>query len=251
MVSDEKLIIVRYKPGQRLRRRLAFLASCVLIAVAGFWSGQSKIAREYAVVAAERDELLMDLARLQESEAQLRQQNANLERGRAIDEHAQRGVRQTIQSLEDELHQLREDVGFYKSIMAPSGDAKGLQVQKLEVLPVAAGERKFSYKLVLTQLANNDKYVEGVVAVNVIGKNDGAEEILPLRDISDVEELGIKFRFRYFQDIVGELTLPDGFEPDKVQVVAQSKKVRGQKSTRVEQTFNWGTKEQGNVGEKG
>jgi hypothetical protein len=34
------------------------------------------------------------------------------------------------------------------------------------------------------------------------------------------------------------LTIPEGFVPEKVQVVAQSK---GKKSTKVEETFSWET----------
>ena len=77
-----------------------------------------------------------------------------------------------------------------------------------------------------------------MVAVNLIGKKKGAQEVIALRDISDRKELGIKFKFRYFQNIEGELVLPEGFEPSALQVVAQSK---GKKASRIEQSYEWST----------
>ena len=75
------------------------------------------------------------------------------------------------------------------------------------------------------------------MAVNIIGARDGEKEIIALRDLSqEIEALGVKFRFRYFQDVEGKLALPDGFEPLEVQVVAQAE---GRKSSQAERTFSW------------
>jgi len=60
--------------------------------------------------------------------------------------------------------------------------------------------------------------------------------------LSQVSESGrdkaeaIKFRFRYFQNIIGELQLPEGFVPREVMVVAQSSGLNAQ---RLEKTFDW------------
>jgi hypothetical protein len=63
------------------------------------------------------------------------------------------------------------------------------------------------------------------------------EKVLALRDISEQQTaLGIKFRFKYFQDITGDLLVPEGFKPTSIQVVAQSK---GKKASRLEQSFEW------------
>lgn len=119
--------------------------------------------------------------------------------------------------------------------MAPSDNARGLQVQSAE-LKAMSDKQRYAYKIVLAQVADNKSYVSGVVAVNLIGMRDDKQEVIPLRDVSELEDLGIKFRFRYFQNIAGELVLPDAFEPAQIQVVAQSK---GKKSSRIEQSFEW------------
>ena len=76
-----------------------------------------------------------------------------------------------------------------------------------------------------------------MVAVNVIGLRDEEKEVIALRDLSeDIADLGVKFRFRYFQDVEGSLKLPEQFEPLEIQVVAQAE---GKKSSQAERTFNW------------
>jgi hypothetical protein len=60
---------------------------------------------------------------------------------------------------------------------------------------------------------------------------------LPLRDVSDDQSsLGIKFKFKYFQDITGELILPKDFSPESIQVVAQAD---GKKASKLERTYMW------------
>lgn len=233
--SKEKLIVVPHRPGHKFKQALIFVVSLTVVAAAGFFVGESQLASQFDEVSEERDNLLQELQRLGDSEAGFRQQVAILERGRAIDSQAQQAVQATIKTLEQTANQLKADVTFYKNILAPADNTKGLQIQKLEITETS-GTKRYAYKIVLTQVANNKQYISGVVAVNFIGSIQGKKEILPLRDISDVEELGIKFKFRYFQDIAGELTLPDDFTPEKIQIVAQAS---GKKNTRVEQTFDW------------
>lgn len=120
--------------------------------------------------------------------------------------------------------------------MAPSEVSKGLQVDQLS-LRQGRVEGQYAFKLVLTQVGDNKSYISGVVVVNIIGDRNGEQEVIPLRDLSgDVEELGVRFRFRYFQDVEGMLTLPDNFEPYEIQVVA---KAEGNKASEAERTFDW------------
>jgi len=119
--------------------------------------------------------------------------------------------------------------------MAPSGNDKGLKIEKLDLWP-GTGERSFRYKMVMTQVADNSSYIQGLVAVNLIGYRGETKEILALRDVDGAEDLGLKFRFRFFQNIEGNLSLPEGFKATQVQVVAQAS---GKKATKIERTFDW------------
>ena len=61
----------------------------------------------------------------------------------------------------------------------------------------------------------------GHVNVSLLGRKNDKLVIIPLRDISaEQDELDIRLRFRYFQNIEGVLALPEGFEPERVQIAA-------------------------------
>ena len=181
-------------------------------------------------------ESIFQVEKLRDDYRKARQQLINLERGQAIDEQALNQARKTIVDLETRIVSLQSDLTFYKNIMAPSETSKGLQVDSFSLVR-ARNQDSYDFKLVLTQVGNNKSYISGVVAVNVIGLRDEEKEVIALRDLSeDIADLGVKFRFRYFQDVEGSLKLPEEFEPLEVQVVAQAE---GRKSSQAERTFNW------------
>lgn len=233
--AQDKLIVVKHKPGIKRKRRLMFITGLVVMGAACFWLGELQSRYLHQQTLAKLDALTIEYSILKESDTQLRQHVANLESGRTIDDLAKQEIQETIRSHKAEISQLETDVSFYQQIMAPSNNAKGLQVQKVE-LKAATVKNHFAYKFVLAQVADNKAYVKGVVAVNLIGMEGDKKKIIPLRDISEQEELGLKFKFKYFQDFSGELILPEGLVPESIQVVAQSK---GKKASRIEQSFDW------------
>nr|WP_284048224.1 DUF6776 family protein [Marinobacter sp. ATCH36] len=183
-----------------------------------------------------RDRLEEQVEQLQSQSRETSQQLVNLERGRTIDAQALNQARRTIVNLETQIASLKADLTFYKNIMAPSETSKGLQVDRL-AMQSARQEGAYNFKLVLTQVGDNKSYISGVVAVNVIGMRNDEKEVIALRDLSDdIEDLGVRFRFRYFQDIEGLLRVPEGFEPLELQVVARAE---GSKSSQAERTFDW------------
>lgn len=234
--SSQELIVVRYKRGHRIRRFLILLGFSLAAGVAGFFLGGAQYDFRYQRASQTVNVLEEQVESLQEENTELKQKVVTLERSHRIDEQAIRETRGTIEGLQSQIKGLKGDVTFYRNIMAPSSTETGLQVQRMAIQPTKT-EDHFNYKLVLTQIGDNRSYIEGVVAVNVIGDNDGTRAVIPLRELSEeVEELGVRFRFRYFQDVEGVMVLPDGFEPDEIQVVA---KAQGKKSARVERTFEW------------
>jgi cell division protein FtsB len=234
--ANDRLIVVKHKPGIKRKRRLVFVTGVIVMSALSFLLGNYQIRQQHQKVLDQLDKLASEYALLQQSETQLRQQVFNLESGRNIDNVAKQGIQETIKEYKATIDQLKKDVSFYQSIMAPSENIKGLQVQNLE-LQKTSDDKRYTYKIVLAQVADNKNYISGLVAVNVVGMQSGVKEILPLRDVSeDQSSLGIKFKFKYFQDITGELILPQGFSPESIQVVAQAD---GKKASKLERTYMW------------
>ena len=144
-----------------------------------------------------------------------------------------------MKELKVQVATLEEEVSFYKGIMAPSGQDKGLRISKIDIQPLDQANT-FRYSIMMTQVADNTSYIKGLAAVNFVGLENGKRKMLPLRDLdAKVDELGVKFSFRYFQEVVGEVVLPANFKVEQVQVVLQSS---GRKAQRVEETIEWSYK---------
>lgn len=233
--AQDKLIVVKHQPGLQRKRRLALVTAVVVAAALGYLSGAGLFNYKHEQALDSLNRLSSEHRGLQQETQALRQQVANLESGRAIDDLAKQQIQDTISGLKADLSASQKDLSFYRNIMAPSDNARGLQVQSAE-LKAMAENRRYAYKIVLAQVADNKSYVSGLVAVNLIGMQGDKQEVVPLRDVTELKELGIKFRFRYFQNISGELVLPQDFTPERIQVVAQSK---GKKASRIEESFEW------------
>jgi len=229
-------VVIRHRPGYRLRRTAILLIFTVVAAIAGYAAGLAQSGFRFSSAEESNQVLEDEVEKLRDDYRKARQQLINLERGRVIDEQALNQARKTIVDLETRIVSLQSDLTFYKNIMAPSETSKGLQVDSFTLVP-ARNRDSYDFKLVLTQVGNNKSYISGLVAVNVIGLRDEEKEVIALRDLSeDIADLGVKFRFRYFQDVEGSLKLPEEFEPLEIQVVAQAE---GRKSSQAERTFNW------------
>ncbi|MDC0664025.1 DUF6776 family protein [Marinobacter sp. SS21] len=232
----QEYVVVRHRRGRRLRRTSILLLFSVACAALGYTIGMAQGGFRFSTVLQTRESLRSELDTVRQNYMETQQSLINLERGRSIDEQALTRARRAIADLETEISDLKADLTFYRNIMAPSEVSDGLQVDRLQ-LRASRQDGGYGFRLVLTQVGDNTSYISGVVAVNIIGARRGEKEVIALRDLSDdVDDLGVKFRFRFFQDIEGHLRVPDDFEPLEVQVVAQA---QGRKSSQAERTFEW------------
>lgn len=233
--AHDKMVLVKHKPGRRRKLIIRVALLALVCASAAYYIGIFEMqVRHQAALESLSSLSSQHRETLQENE-RLAQQVENLKQSEAINARAKQEIQATIGQLSDRVAQLQKDVTFYQNIMAPSKNNKGLQIQLIE-LSALEQNRRYAYKIVLAQVASKRKYVEGVVAVNLVGKQNSESVVLPLREVSSVQELGMKFRFKYFQEFVGKISLPEGFEPEQIQVVAQSK---GKDASRIELNRAW------------
>lgn len=231
-----EFVVVRHRPWHRIRRFLILLVFSVVSGAVGYMIGMAKGGFYFSDMAETCTVLSGELSGLRKIEQKSRQKLINLDRGRQMDQQALTRSRDTIVKLETKIATLRADLTFYKNIMSPTQSRNGLQVGRLE-LESLRDDRHIAFKLALTQVGDNKSYIGGSVTVNVVGEQDGERQEIPLKDLSDdIDSLHIRFRYRYFQDVKGVMTLPEGFDPIAVQAVAEAK---GKKSARVERTFKW------------
>ena len=218
----------------RYRRRLVlWLAAGVLAAgIVGYGAGLQDAQRRLVALESDNERLLREVSELRDRNYQARLELARLESELAVDSQALNEARSTIAGLEQRNAALESDLGFYRSIMAPSEAEKGFQVDSFRLNPAPESD-VYHYSLVVTQVGNNDRFLSGRIRITF----SGASETLALHELTDnVKKDGIEYRFRYFQAVNGRLKLPEGFTPAQVrmQVTARS---RGENL--LDRTWKW------------
>ena len=234
--SDPQLVLVPHKQGARWKRVLLVVLVLVVVAGSFFVAGYYQGIREKLHVLDERAELRVETEQLSKELSHLHEQAAILKHGSELERQASERVRKENIGLQNRVSELEEAVTFYKSIMAPRKNDKGLRIERLE-LASTVNKRRYKYKVVMTQVANNSSYISGNVTMNLLGMRGGTKESLSFAGLSkEMENSGIPFRFRYFQNVDGEIVVPGDFVPEQIEVIAQSK---GRKATRLEKRFDW------------
>ncbi|MDN3638383.1 hypothetical protein QWY82_06090 [Simiduia curdlanivorans] len=231
-----RLEVKPYRPVYRFLIRLT-----VLLLVAGFvyaahWYGKTQALSYQEQALEERDQFEAALQERQIEAETLRQEVANLRLGSKVDQAASEDVRNEVIALKAKIAELEEDIGFYRGLMSPSAESKGLTIGSLNVISTGVA-RHFNYKLVLQQLTSNHQLLTGSVTFTIVGRQGELPMRLALKDVSSsVNDINIRLGFKYFQNVEGELVLPEGFEPNSIEIVA---KVRGSSSAAIEKKFGW------------
>lgn len=221
--KQEQMVVVPYRPYRRAVVSLGVLAVLMIGAVAGY------VYSVYAAVGGDsgdgtaRAQLTRDLEDAQAENAELRRQVALLDRTSVMDKAANEEIQQTVKTLRERVAQLEQDVLFYRQVMSEETDNSGLTIGQMD-LEATGQPNRYRYKLVMRQQeADGDSFLEGHVNVNLVGHQGAEQVIIPLRDVSTAEEqLDIRLRFKYFQNIEGELELPSGFSPEQIHIAAVS-----------------------------
>ena len=130
----------------------------------------------------------------------------------------------------------REEVEFYRGIIAPGNATSGLRIHRFDLTPATESD-EYHYDLVLTQMKRHDRIVTGRVDWKIVGRNGDEPRELKLSDVTRPVVVHLDFRFRYFQHLTGIISLPAGFQPREVVL---SVRATGKDAAEpVEQRFDW------------
>lgn len=229
-------VVVPYQPARR--GLLVGLGVVVLsvVALTAYWLGGSSIKRQFDRLELDYEQLAAELEASEAEREQISQQLANSVLGADIDRQAVNDIRATVREHQQTIAQLNEEIGFYKGLMAPTEREKGLSIRSWNVY-TTSDPKRFHFKLTAQQLAHKHRLLKGSLNVTITGTMDGEQAALALNSLSEqVESESIKLRFKYFQNIDGELQLPPGFEPMGVNIIA---KASTPKVVQIERHFGW------------
>ncbi len=229
------MIVVPYQPWRTAFNWVVIILIVVASSAGFYFYGYGAGIQVSGDAREERDTLLIQMDDMNSQMSFLQQELINTEQASAVDRQALEEVQDTILNFRETIAQLEEDVLYYKQIMSPENNDTGLMIGQLDLVNMNDAGR-VRYRLELRQVGNNDNIISGYANVNILGSQDRQEISMPLRSVAvDENQLDIRLQFRYFQNIQGELLLPERFEPLGVQIIAVDE---GNDET-VQKSFAW------------
>ncbi|MEZ9594564.1 DUF6776 family protein [Shewanella sp. 10N.261.52.F9] len=152
----------------------------------------------------------------------------------ALEREANKNMQAMFVEQNAKQNELERELAFYRSVMAPENNADGVAINGLE-LEESLEPRQYRIKLVLTQLEKRKRSLSGRSEITLVGLQDGKTVSLKLADLTDDS---FKFKFRYFQVLDGEFTLPEGFSLSRVKAKVVVPASRWTKGSQTEQEYS-------------
>lgn len=219
----QKLVLVPYRPFRNLSLGIGGIILIIAAAVGGFYAGSRYSSN---VVGASPEEVM----RLRQTVRMYAEQFQSMREAAAVANHdreivleATEQLRQENKNLLENIASLQDQVATYKKLLSPRGTvAQGLNADKLDLRAAANG--RVNYRLLLTQVSSSAAETTGSIEVKLVG--GGRSIDMPVGDN--------RFAFQYFQSLSGEWVLPEGFRPERVDVM-----LRPGKGAPVKKSFRW------------
>ena len=187
---------------------------------------------------------------LETENQQLLQRVAIFESAQKVDRLALENIRLLVRGLEDDKARLNEELTFYKKIIAPEDIEPGVRVHDLDLVS-GDDARHYRFRLVISQVSENNRFLKGKVSVTIVGHSRGSEKKLSLFELAGLGSSSLPLGFRYFQELPEsqdffEFTLPEGFLAKSIQVAVD---IRSGSVKNLNETFDWNKELVANVGQ--
>ena len=175
---------------------------------------------------------LQRIAELEQERDALRASAARLERAGQIDRAAADSVQAEIRALQEERAELKREVAFLRRLVS-GGDSKlVLDGHSLTVLDKMA----YRFEVTLSKQTEDEDTINGYAVISVTGQLNGVEKTLDMQTLTNGRRSNIGIRFKNFQRLTTDISLPEGFEPAKIGVAV---KPDGKGFRSFQQSFDW------------
>lgn len=228
-------VVVPYEPG----KRLLWIVFCTLLVcglMAGsFWLGYQEAQKDQRLALEEWAQLQSRVAEQVDQIQSLSTQLSNSQVGTGVDQQAMEVLRKEILELNQKNVALQESNEFYRQLMEPTADTKGLTIGDLNIQPTPL-PRQYHYQLLIQQVAREPRLLLGQASITVVGTLAGQPKKYALHELSSqFSAAEIPLKFRFFQTLEGYLTLPEGFSVQRVEVLVE----KNGSATPVQRHFDW------------
>ena len=237
MPSKPSSVVIKQARSRRHMILRALTGVCIFLAIAlSFYFGYRFGFYDYAKITSENLSLEEEKAALLKERDGTRLRLSVAEHGSEVTRIATEQVRVANRGLREENLELEELLALYRGVMSPDKNKRGLKIERFKLEKI--GNRRFQFNLILAQIADHRRYIEGKVRLKLMGEKNGKKSNLTLYlRIKEEDKKQARFRFRYFQKFSGEVSIPPEFKTRAVRVTAESK---GRHAVKISREFSWG-----------
>ncbi len=153
-----------------------------------------------------------------------------------VDNQSNQELINSVKNMQQTQQILEEELKFYRKIMAPELDLKGLAIDSMKISPTD-DPQEFHFRLTLIQAGKQAQFLKGDIIIKVSGLLNGKTTVYDFRELGTFNSKHFQFQFKYFQNVQGFIKLPSGFEVKNINVKARTKGLR--KNQNAENQIIW------------
>jgi len=234
----EQSVTIHQRDSKALRRWKRFVVILLLVLVpVSAWQGWEAAMRAQQPQELERQALIERQGQLVTEVEDWRQGYHQLEVDLLVARDSAVEGREAVHELEAQLFKLQQKLAQYQGVLAPDAMNPGIRIQAFE-LHATDLANVFRYKVMVSRVGSESDTVQAALQLTVIGEQDGEASSLQLSELTENAD-ALAVDFRYFQVVPASseqarLTLPEGFVPQQVKIVASR-----EGKALVEQIFEW------------
>jgi hypothetical protein len=206
------------KPKKGFTEALVLTVALLAILLTAVWQlASNPVSPEAERLQEEVDFLSGELVAIKERLERVSAREHVLEREAAVLRRANQLLQESESNRQSELNRLKSELDFYRRLAGIGGAQPGLDVYRTE-LARTDSDRVFRFELTLTQNIRRASVISGQATIDIEGIMKDRAVRLSWPDLNDGSTPQPAFRFRYFQQLEGYLTLPEGFSPTRLLV---------------------------------
>jgi hypothetical protein len=230
--SAPRLVVVENNPKRVWRIRLLIAALWIGSLLVSWYWVRAVTTPGLAQAESEIRRLSAELSQRDDEVERLKTEVARFQRGEQVAESATGELQNALLARQEEISSLRADLNFFERLMEGGQQRPGLSIHSLQ-LAGAGDPRAFQFALTLSQNLKRNRPASGIASLTISGTRADKSERLTLADLGQDSD-ALSFNFKYFQQLAGLVTLPEGFRPMAVRV-----RLKPEDGAVVEREFLW------------
>jgi len=177
--------------------------------------------------------LRAELARLETELREARSEAVRYRRQAEIEVEANGGLQAQLVVAQREKAELQSEVEMLRSLI--SDDNGSLYIRNLS-LHSLDGAGRYGYSFTIVQVLEKVETTRGKLVMKISGKLKGKKKRLDRSEFSPDGEKVVKLEFSNYQDVSGEILLPEGFEPGSLLIEFLP---RNRELKKLSRRFSW------------